>query len=529
MDEFHPSVILIQETMLLPKPENALVSSFVHPDYKMFFKTRNKDKGTRGILTAVLKSIPAKENDKTTMSEYKYAHECIDVTITTDSGPLRIINVYSRHTARTPSQIKSFLGVRAQDLILKLDQFIQPPLPTFIAGDFNAHHPSWDTDDTIANPPGKLIAKFLEANVEEYTLLNDGSPTYCTNTENSAIQTAIDLTIVSHHLMGKCKWELTNLVANHIGICTTIGKMKHTPAGIPSSRVWNTKEANWDIYKINVDAVLANDSQNADIIDLTNIKNLEKGAQHIVKLINEACEMTFKPNGKKGNSKPPGKPPWKDHPDYIALNRLRNREQRLWKKARKDRNIEAAAIHRLTMNQHKRQMQVIMNDTDTKLKSEFINSLTRSTSNSLVWRKVYKLNGIPSPAAPLLNTEEVKIEANMLIDRFADRSSNRSLTEDIRKHRAETKDENLEIIKKARKTKDPVTDIPFTPAEILSALKKLKPGSSPGEDGVSNEILIHSPPVTYWQTLRAVQCLLVTPKIGTQLENCSYSTHPQTT
>ena len=185
------------------------------------------------------------------------------------------MNVYKRHTCH-----KHFANKSDEELKLKLDQFLEPNIPTLLAGDFNARHPLWGgIHNSHSNSTGEQIATFLENNGEEYTILNDDTPTFHRSSENVLLSTAIDLTIVSHHLIHKSGWQLTSLIANHVGILTTLGEMKHTPTGIPCSRVWNTKEANWPLFQQNLDEVLAKDSNDTD---LTESENLESEANHII-------------------------------------------------------------------------------------------------------------------------------------------------------------------------------------------------------------------------------------------------------
>ena len=208
LDVHTPSVVLIQETLLKPKKGFPLVSTFKHKLYRIFHKPCDSNTGARGILTAVLHTIPAVEDTSTTLSICETAHECIDVTITANSKAIRIVNIYKRHTNNEHFEHKT-----EAELKLNLEQFLEPEIPTFLAGDFNARHPLWGGIHNLnTNPTGEQIATFLDDHGEDYTILNDDSPTFHRPHLQELQSTSIDLKIVSHHLIHKSGWQLTSLL-----------------------------------------------------------------------------------------------------------------------------------------------------------------------------------------------------------------------------------------------------------------------------------------------------------------------------
>jgi hypothetical protein len=325
-----------------------------------------------------------------------------------------------------------------------------------------------------ANKQGNQIAAFLKDCSGEFTLLNDGSNTHFRQSKDTLLSSVIDLTLISHKLLTKSKWATTDILANHIGILTTLGSRFHTPTGIPSSRVWNTKNANWDLYQQHLDQILT-DSPLAS--DLTDKDNLDQEAENINALITRACNKTFAHNVSNGSSNPKGKPPWMDHPEYQGLRKLANKEFQLWKLQLRNGNFEAAAIHHRNLNYFRRLYKKIGEETNTKLRSEFISTLNRSTSGSLAWRQAYRLNGIPNPPRPLLSPGEACTKAKGLITNFVARSSNDNLTDAIKEHCRKEHTQRHSNLLNAMLTSDQEMEALFTPSELTHAMKFIKVAS----------------------------------------------------
>lgn len=73
-----------------------------------------------------------------------------------------------------------------------------------MAGDFNAHHPSWDSDRQCIN--GKVIAENLD--YENFILLNKNSHTHITMSNTGCSFPNIDLTFASPDLALMSEWQV---------------------------------------------------------------------------------------------------------------------------------------------------------------------------------------------------------------------------------------------------------------------------------------------------------------------------------
>ena len=109
-----------------------------------------------------------------------------------------------------------------------------------IGGNFNAHHPQWGSNKTC--PSGlSLIDSICN---EDLIILNDGSATYTAKTENSIVQSLIDLTVTSSNLALNSYWKVLEdrMFSDHpISINMTL-KTKKQPYS--STHKINTKNIN---------------------------------------------------------------------------------------------------------------------------------------------------------------------------------------------------------------------------------------------------------------------------------------------
>ena len=134
-------------------------------------------------------------------------------------------------------------------------------LPTtkdsLILGDFNVHHPSSYSGSTDTG--GRQMAYSI--NGSDHGILNWDTPTRVTpNAEPSSP----DVSLASASLITSCSWQtLSTLSSDHLPILIRL-QIKTTPKpGLRQTYV-NLKKANWDIYRLEVEAVLSKHSLPTD-------------------------------------------------------------------------------------------------------------------------------------------------------------------------------------------------------------------------------------------------------------------------
>uniref|UniRef100_A0ABD2XMY4 Reverse transcriptase domain-containing protein n=1 Tax=Trichogramma kaykai TaxID=54128 RepID=A0ABD2XMY4_9HYME len=114
------------------------------------------------------------------------------VNIETTLGQISLIAYYRSPTHLVGNSIADWKKEWAHltDFIKKLDKFI-------FVGDFNAHHPWWGSTHSCSY--GNAI--FDSIDLEYFALLNDGSPTHFSVSNNFYSTSNIDLTFVSSNLL----------------------------------------------------------------------------------------------------------------------------------------------------------------------------------------------------------------------------------------------------------------------------------------------------------------------------------------
>ena len=150
--------------------------------------------------------------------------------------PLQFLNLYSPPIRNTPSDSRT--RTFYPDIL--------PNSPdTFILGDFNAHHPTWDRL-IPPNPLGNDLFRWITSSGLE--ILNDpASPTLLHHSTGSRSSPDISLAPVS--LAPHCEWRtLPGLGSDHlpIEIVLPLSPVRHPNTRPPK---FNYKKASWDIYQ----------------------------------------------------------------------------------------------------------------------------------------------------------------------------------------------------------------------------------------------------------------------------------------
>ena len=128
---------------------------------------------------------------------------------------------------------------------------------SLILGDFNAHHPSWYSGSTDTR--GRKMADSI--NGSDHGIFNWVTPT---RVPPNAEPSSPDVSLASASLITLCSWQtLSTLSSDHLPILIRL-QMKTTPKpGLHQTYV-NLKKANWDRYRLEVEATLSKRSLPTD-------------------------------------------------------------------------------------------------------------------------------------------------------------------------------------------------------------------------------------------------------------------------
>ena len=162
-------------------------------------------------------------------------YTCVKVLLSNHS-PLQFLNLYSPPIRNIPSDSRT----------RTFHPDILPNSPdTFILGDFNAHHPTWDRL-IPPNPLGNDLFRWITSSGLE--ILNDpASPTLLHHSTGS--RSCPDISLAPVSLALHCEWRtLPGLGSDHlpIEIVLPLSPVRHPNTRPPK---FNYKKASWDVYQ----------------------------------------------------------------------------------------------------------------------------------------------------------------------------------------------------------------------------------------------------------------------------------------
>ena len=214
-NEENLDIILLQETLL---PSSG---SFSFSGYNTFSLPRTDT--DRGLLILVKNTIP-----------------CSLVSTPIDCGDNVEVQAVKIHLADTT--LTCYNIYRHMNGTLNLGElFTQASSePTFICGDFNAHHPILSSP-SHTNEDGEHLAGILEE-YPEMALLNNGQATHIAGGR-------LDLTFLPSALRDRAQWMVhPNLTSDHFAILTTL-HLPQLPPPPPPPPKWDQDRANWPQFQ----------------------------------------------------------------------------------------------------------------------------------------------------------------------------------------------------------------------------------------------------------------------------------------
>ena len=197
-------LILLQETHLSATKFQIPGSSALRTD-RTFGRQGPVSSGTHytsgGVLTLIHSDLafsPVSVSSLSSQDPYS-DYICVKVLFSNHS-PLQFLNLYSPPIRSTPSDSRT--RTFSPDIL--------PNSPdTFILGDFNAHHPTWDRLILIPpNPSGNDLFRWITSSGLE--ILNDPtSPTLLHRSTGS--RSSPDISLAPASLACRCEWRTLSL------------------------------------------------------------------------------------------------------------------------------------------------------------------------------------------------------------------------------------------------------------------------------------------------------------------------------
>ena len=233
-------------------------------------------------------------------------------------SPLQFLNLYFPPIRSTPSDSRT--RTFYPDIL--------PNSPdTFILGDFNAHHPTWDRL-IPPNPPVNDLFRWITSSDLEI-LNNPASPTLLHHSTGS--RSSPDISLAPASLAPHCEWRtLPGLGSDHLPIEIVLPL---SPVCHPNTRPpkFNYKKARWDVYQSYIAEHLP--SLNVDAV------NIHQAARSFSLFLVEAAKASI-PFGRLGLSP---KAWWSQEAESAVRERRRARSEAHRSEAHRLRYIDASS------------------------------------------------------------------------------------------------------------------------------------------------------------------------------------------
>ena len=239
MENNKVKVAVIQESKLTPKSKNPCIQNYTTVRK---YRPHGQD---GGLLIFIHRSVTFSKQPSSAESLYDPHLEELAIEAEIGNTKLIISNIYIPPGSSCSNGYQSSIE---HHLTTK---------DSLILGDFNAHHPSWYSGSTDTR--GTKMADSI--NGSDHGILNWDTPT---RVPPNAEPSSPDVSLASASLITSCSWQtLSTLSSDHLPILIRL-QMKTTPKpGLRQTYV-NLKKANWDRYRLEVEAALSKRSLPTD-------------------------------------------------------------------------------------------------------------------------------------------------------------------------------------------------------------------------------------------------------------------------
>ncbi|XP_060809452.1 uncharacterized protein LOC132901769 [Amyelois transitella] len=349
-----------------------------------------------------------------------------------------------------------------------------------LAGDVNAWSHWWGSESE--NERGTEYCAFI--NEMEYHILNTGNtPTFEVWRRDVLCTSIVDVTACSPSLLGKIRnWKVDRalITSDHNAITCTLElgvRLQHAAA--PTTRVYNTKKANWSAFDETLLSLLAERNITpAGVEEVVCGEEMDILTDAYTTAIREACESSIPKIGKKRRGSP--FPWWTEEIEQLKRDLVR-----------KKKRIKNAAPHRKEhvlqeYNEAKALYAKQSAEAQTRSWKEFCTKQEKESMWDGIYRVLRKTSGRKEELllrGPDGKTLDPKQSAVLLANTFYPDDTVETDTPhhtQLRKIVQETPQERLGELKE--------DDPPFTEAELEAVLQEQNPKKAPGPDGFTSDI-----------------------------------------
>lgn len=374
---------------------------------------------------------------------------------------------------------EEYVGIDEQ--IRKLDTILtrMDTVYTIVGGDCNAKSPWWGHE--AEDERGESYASYL--NQRNLEILNEGvTPTFYAIRRNIEYKSIVDITVCSQELHHKIQnWRVdVDLVttSDHRAITFDLlrGRLQDTDINKrTSTRIYNTKKADWMRFKLKLDEVLTEtDVTNESINKCNTPEDLNKKVEEYTCCIRKACDDTI-PQIQPFTTK---KIKWWNK-ELTALKMNVKRLRRKIKKANPCRKPYVIEEYKASLEEYK---DAILN-ARTESWREFCTGQERES----VWDRIYRVMKYSGKTTQelLLKKEGKELSPQESAKELARTFYPKDDLEEDTSYHTETRNWVKEKIEQLNRQVD---YIPITLDEIHNVLRSISPKKAPGEDGLTADI-----------------------------------------
>ena len=435
-------VAVIQESLIT---EGTSISIPGYNSYHLHYEPGNR---IRGLLTLVKKKMISRTCQN--IIQCGEGTESLGISITTRNQVIDIYNIYS-----SPNHGQLDMG----ELFHHASTH-----PSLIAGDFNAHHPSF-------NPP-PIAHKMDTQGIHLFTMLNDYPGIRMLNAKEPTHDKggALDLIFTSELLSIQAEFKVHNYLSSDHYACLSEINAYMVPQPNFIAR-WNTKKADWGKFQDAVRQWRPSHTASSD---------LDEHNQQLVEALNAAASSAM----------PKTKPPKTQHKDawyYDA--RVKELKHRL--NAIKSTFLKNKTNKNLDLFRSSRKLIIKeIEDIKTAKWLQWCESINAHTSISSLWSQLNEARG--DRHTPLPNHPDPAAEAENLMQAFKTRRDTKNLPRKTINTLKRMKPRRIACVEYNCGLRD-TTDQPFTMHELQAILKSGK-DTAPGEDRITNSMILHAGP-----------------------------------
>lgn len=375
--------------------------------------------------------------------------EATAVSIWTDLGEVTFVATYLRPAAQLIRQ--------------DLQNILAPNGKTFIGGDWNAKHTTWNS--RVITPRGQQLHR-----LEQELDLEIWGPLEPTHTPNRSDQHPDVLDIVITQGLGVDPRLVTinDLSSNHDPVLAVLPRTSH----LQTQRV--VHENNWPQFKRylnnNVIPTLA----------VHTVEQIDYAIEHLTRKIRKAhnlSSITITEDLQTSTPLPPL---------LEELRLQKNRYRKLWQRTRNP-------TYRRRSHRLERQLKRRLLEWRTETWEDKMSSFLLQTREE--WKLVKNLRAEPTPRRPLQTplglTEDPLTKAETFVTAFEQQTTllREPLTIAQREHERTTR----QLVERIRMAEAQVPPRLTTPSEVRTIIRNLHPNKAPGVDKISNHHLKNLP------------------------------------